>query len=162
MDKNNKELNNQKAGCIGCLSIVIIIIIVTAVISFLPKESKYSYEPKEIDAPKYEVIKVEDLSLGKYIRINYWVSVSHSYSKEDLKKIFESVVESEKVKQPISSVGIVFFSDKIDTVTNEKIIKGDAEWGPYGEWGKAMDVEPGDYSHHDYTYNFNTHIEGNF
>jgi hypothetical protein len=159
---NQKQSNSQNIGSVGCMTVIFLIIIAVVVSSFITKGDDNNYKAKVIDTPDYEVIQTEDLSLGKYIRITYWISVDHAYTQEDLKKIAQSIVESEKAKRPISVIGVTFFSDKIDEVTKENIVKGVVDWGPYGEWSKAMEVEPGDYSTHEYTYDFYTHIEGNF
>lgn len=157
MNTNQKQKPDvQKTGCIGCLTIIVVIVLAAVVISFMPKESEYSYEADVINAPEYEIIKSEDLSLGTYVRVNYNIAVDDSYSEDDLKKVTEEIVETEKSKQPTSSVSISFFSKEIDPATNERVILGDAVWSPYGKWDKSMEVEPGEYSHHEYVYDLIT------
>ncbi|WP_206460663.1 hypothetical protein [Anaerovorax sp. IOR16] len=153
MNQNKKDVTGQKAGSVGCMSVILLIIIIGVVSSLIPKGDKGAVKLEPIQAPEYDIIRVEDLSLGKFIRMNYLISVNDSYSVEDLKTIAKSIVESEKSKQPTSTVSVVIFSNNDDPSTGVNSI-GDIEWGPYGEWAKAMDVEPGDYSKHEYTYNF--------
>lgn len=147
---NKKDSSTKFESTVGCLTLIIIAIIIAFLVRSCTSE-KATLDFSSV--PEYEVIEVDDLSLGRFIRLNYYIKVSDAYTEEQIELIVESIVEKEKEERAISAIGFVLFSENDDPSSGVPSI-GTGDWGPDGDWAKSMDVEPGDYSTHKYKFDF--------
>jgi len=146
-----KEPSAKTTTIMSYLSLIIIVLLII----FLVKSCSSKKETFDFSSvPEYEVIKVDDLSLDRFIRLNYYIKASDNYTKEQIELIAKAIVEKEKEERKVSTISFVFYSENDDISGGVPSI-GTGEWAPYGDWSKAMEVEPGDYSKHEYKFDFN-------
>ena len=135
-----KEPSAKTTTIMSYLSLIIIVLLII----FLVKSCSSKKETFDFSSvPEYEVIKVDDLSLDRFIRLNYYIKASDNYTKEQIELIAKAIVEKEKEERKVSTISFVFYSSIA------------FDQSPYGDWSKAMEVEPGDYSKHEYKFDFN-------
>jgi len=99
---------------------------------------------KEI--PKYEIVKVEDLTFSTCIRIQFRVRVEKLLSKSELADICGEIIRKQKAEKPVNAIS--FFFSLPMTIGNEDTISASADWAPNAKWVEADTVETGDYSKH--------------
>jgi hypothetical protein len=97
-----------------------------------------------VDVPEYTVAKVEDLSFGDTVRLQYRVVVPGAVDEAGLRAVVDDVVEAAKAARPFNalSVGLFASEDEIDGAYT----LGLAELAPGGQWAAADTVETGDYA----------------
>ena len=99
-------------------------------------------------ALRHQVAKVDDISIGTTKRLSYRVVVAKDSSDADLRNIAKVIVAKASASQKLCAINVFFYHDP-DTVDGAYTV-GVVEWAPDGEWSKATDVRPGDYSRHRY------------
>ena len=94
----------------------------------------------------YRVIEKEDLSYAGVTRLQFRVRVQEPLSERQLAKICEQVICLQKRRKPLNAISFFFYlpNTNIDGVYTA----GKADWAPDGDWAKAGDGKPGDYSRH--------------
>jgi len=96
--------------------------------------------------PKYEIVKVEDLSFSTCVRVQYRIRVEKLLSLRELADICGEVIEKQKAEKPVNAISFLFYLPGSDTDFAQTA--GMAEWAPNGKWVEADTVKAGDYSQH--------------
>lgn len=96
--------------------------------------------------PKYEIIKVEDLSFSTCVRVQYRIRVEKLLSPNELTDICGEIIEKQKALKPVNAISFLFYLP--DTDTDFAHTAGAADWVPNGKWVDADTVKAGDYSKH--------------
>ena len=121
-----------------------------AVVTFgkVPQESSPAAvaPPSASKVPEYRVALRENKSLAGVKRLSFRIVVAQGTGAAGLEAIARVLVEEEKRRGPIAACAFFFYSDP-DTVEYAYTV-GLVEWLPDGDWRKAMEVQPGDYSRH--------------
>ena len=98
--------------------------------------------------PSYEVIAEEDVS-SQAVRIRVRVTVESGTDRDGLRKVASELVERYRSSHEYQAL-VIFFYHYI-ALANDVATLGVWEDAPYGDWGRAADVERGDYSQHEAT-----------
>ena len=100
--------------------------------------------PKPADEPTYEIVKIDDISVGATPRYEYRVVVSGTPREAQLKKMATAIFEKAKSDNKFSALKVGFF-DYSEYSTSEYTL-GSVEFAPNGDWASAISAEPGDYN----------------
>lgn len=118
-------------------------------------------EPEGIENPSYEIALVDDSNIGDVtIRPNYWVvpdDILH-FDNDALENIAEEVTEIAKEDEDFNALMIYFIDD--ERQANQGYTLGRAEYSPNGEWSQAVDISSGNYSDHEFVFDYGS-IAGN-
>lgn len=102
-------------------------------------------EPEEpaVQVPDYTVARIEDLSFGDTVRLQYRVVVPGEVDEAGLRAIVDDVVAAAEQERAFNalSVGLFASEDEVDGAYT----LGVAELAPQGKWDAADTVEAGDY-----------------
>lgn len=120
-------------------------------------EEQFSAHKQELNptssTPEYEYVEEDDVSIGEVIRLNYRIfpEKAGDITEEEMILMTEDFIEQLKNERDFNGVSIYFSSD-----TNEDsgYSIGMAQYYPNGTIGDAMDYQAGDYSDHEYNFNF--------
>lgn len=123
---------------------VVLIIVVTFFISIFNERGSTSG-----DIPDYEIVKVNDLSMGGIKRYSLHV-VTKVLDSKQLKQVGISAIDNLKEKKTFNAV-IVYINDYEEYI-NDGYSLGKIEYAPSGDWNKAGDVETGDYTEMEYKF----------
>jgi len=96
--------------------------------------------------PKYEIVKVEDLSFSTCVRVQYRIRVEKLLSLSELADICGEVIEKQKAEKPVNAISFLFYLP--DTDTDFAHTAGAADWAPNGRWVDADTVKAGNYRKH--------------
>lgn len=96
--------------------------------------------------PKYEIVKVEDLSFSTCVRVQYRIRVEKLLSLTELADICGEVIKKQKAEKPVNAISFLFYLPLTDT--DSISTAGAADWAPNGEWVDADTVKAGNYSKH--------------
>lgn len=106
--------------------------------------------------PKYEIVKVEDLSFSTCVRVQYRIRVEKLLSLRELADICGGVIEKQKAEKPVNAISFLFYLPGSDI--NFSHTAGAADWAPNGDWVDADTVKAGDYRKHVLIV-YGTHLE---
>ncbi|KHF39998.1 DUF4875 domain-containing protein [Halalkalibacter okhensis] len=110
-------------------------------------------EENQQGVPSYTIVEEEDLSNGNTIRFAYWVVPSNIYiGKEAIEAIVMDVVEEAKEGKEFNAVVVWVIDDERQVGKGYTLAK--FEYAPKGDWTKAADVVAGDYSTHEFVFDF--------
>jgi hypothetical protein len=101
---------------------------------------------KDVLTPKYQIVKLEDVSYGLAKRYNVRTRVDRVLTIEELELISKSIIEKLKTTNTHNALAMFFYLPNTDI--NGVYTSGKAEWAPYGEWARADEVPTGSYSKH--------------
>ena len=96
-----------------------------------------------VEVPDYTVARIEDLSFGETVRLQYRVVVPGDVDEVGLRAVVDDVVAAAKQERAFNalSVGLFASEEEIDGAYT----LGVAELAPGGMWDAADTVEAGDY-----------------
>lgn len=123
------------------------------------RESKQIPVVRNLDKSKkqsleYEIAEKEDISFGGVIRYELKIVILPETKQDDIKDIAEEVIQKTVEESDWKAMVIVmFFYDKPEDI-KEPYTVARAIWAPYGEISKGIDVKTGDYSKHQFAFNF--------
>jgi hypothetical protein len=101
------------------------------------------------------ITDIETASYGDIERYEIFVNLAFPVSEDDIKEICELVVEDFKRDKSFNAVA-VYFSDLDSHYFGFTIARCD--YAPSGEWSDADNVSTGDYSQHEYNFEFRTKV----
>lgn len=96
--------------------------------------------------PKYEIVKVEDLSFSTCKRLQFRIRVERPASPNELADICNEVIEDEKSIGSLNAISFLFYLPGTDT--DFAHTAGAADWAPNGKWVDADTVKAGNYRKH--------------
>lgn len=114
------------------------------------KQSNESKEPPYIIAgsvPTYKIIDEGEVNYSTVIRPVCNIVAESGLSQSDIENIAKDIVNRYIKLKKVNAVGIFIFSDK-SKIGKEAYDIAKIDWAPYGDWGKAGDIESGDYTKH--------------
>ena len=97
--------------------------------------------------PTYTIIDEGEVNYSTVIRPVCNIVAESGLSQSDIEKIAKDIVNRYIKLKKVNAVGIFIFSDK-SKIGKEAYDIAKIDWAPYGDWGKAGDIESGDYSKH--------------
>lgn len=108
-----------------------------------------SYEPSpDNGVPSYEIISIEDASIGKtvrtVVRVNYKAYTTRPGFHELVAK---DVVKKITEKQEVNAIAVFFYRGP----TAEHTYLGKVVWAPHGDWSEASNAVTGNYFWHKYS-----------
>lgn len=112
-------------------------------------EQSYSYVPPPSNGvPNYEIISIEDASIGKTVRttvrVNYKAYTTvHGFYELVAKDVVKKITE----KQEVNAIAIFFYNGP----TAEHPYLGKVVWAPHGDWSEASNAVTGNYFWHKYS-----------
>lgn len=98
--------------------------------------------PPEIKG-KYRIASTKDVSFPTVKRYVYNVVVTGEPTKAELTEIAYAVFEEAKKRTPFNALSVVFYD--YECLIYHGVVMGSADFAPDGDWGKAMDVQTGNY-----------------
>ncbi|MEG2110528.1 MAG: hypothetical protein RRY19_12145 [Clostridium sp.] len=101
-------------------------------------------QKEEEKLPQYEIVSVDDTSIGRAVRKTINIVVKGDYTLDGLYKVAEKEINLYIDKNKINALTVGFFTDK-DHI-GEGYDMGRVEYVPNGVFGDAVNVESGDYS----------------
>jgi len=129
--------------------LVVIVVLVINLISFLLKDDKSSTNIKSTSIPDYQIVQIEDVSFGNTKRYSVNV-ITKTLDYEAIKQVGIAVVEKYKQEKSFNAIS-VFINDHVEFVGHGYSL-GRVIYAPNGEWGKAMEVNTGEYSKMQYQF----------
>lgn len=102
--------------------------------------------------PTYQVVKREDISVARAKRFRINIAVEPGSDEATIKAAVEDVVESAKESDKAMAVVVFVYDRPQDVGLGFTLAK--AEWAPNGKWGDAVETPPGNYSKHQYVWEF--------
>jgi len=154
----------SKLGKVGVIiGVIILYMIGTAAFmleenSNTPKKEAVEEVAEEIveekKVPKYEIVEEEDISYSAIKRLRFRVVVSKNITKEEVGLIAKDIVRKTIDTQDVNAISVAMYDKEEDAQGGYTVAM--VEWVPGGDWGKAGDVETGDYSTHEYNINYKT------
>lgn len=103
----------------------------------------------------FEITKTDDTSFGpkgSIRRYSAWVAVDKNLSNDDLKLISTHIARGVAQKWPFNALALFYSLRGTDTTTGYDRAK--AEIAPDGDWAKAAEVKAGNYSRHQWAFDF--------
>jgi len=107
---------------------------------------KRKHKPTTKSRSKYTIVKREDLSYQGVVRLQFRIRVPGPLSKIGIRNICNEIIAQQKRSKPHNAIAFLFYLP--DSSTNGLYTAGQADWAPYGKWGRADDVSAGEYSKH--------------
>ncbi len=99
-------------------------------------------------APDYDIISIEDTSIGKTVRIVARVNYKAYSSRPGFQELVaKEVVEKITAKQKVNAIAVFFYSGP----TAEHPYLGKVVWAPHGDWSEASNAVTGNYFWHKYS-----------
>lgn len=108
--------------------------------------------PTPVPVPPYEIVYLDDMSLADRVRFTGGVAVEFPIGVEQVQAICTQIVEQQKARQPLNAVAIFVYDTRSSWYRGYSIAR--CVYAPYGDWGEAASVQPGDYSTHSYDYEY--------
>lgn len=99
-----------------------------------------------VSVPRYEIVDEKDISFAGAVRYSLWVTVEEGVTRTGLRQIAAEIAEQYRVSHKYSALNIFFYHYR--EVAGDIATLGVWDDSPYGDWGRASEVEPGDYSTH--------------
>lgn len=100
----------------------------------------------------YDVFERTDTSFSDTVRWSYKVVMPYPTSEDEIRAVAEEIVEDEKQTGDYNALSVLFYDAA--EIARGGFSLARIEYAPDGEWAKAMDVSAGDYSTHEYVYDF--------
>lgn len=97
--------------------------------------------------PNYKVLATEDVSFPGAMRLSLRVVVDEGTTREQLRVIAKRIVADQQEKGAFQALLIFFYH--YPELTQDIAALGAWEYAPYGDWGRADEVELGDYTKHE-------------
>lgn len=108
--------------------------------------------PTPIPVPTYQIVEVEDISVARAVRFQVKAVTEFPISIEQINGLCEQVVENLKNQESLNAV-VVFLYDTRSLWSDAYSI-AKCEYAPNGVWADAVNVQTGDYSTHEFTYEY--------
>lgn len=128
---------------------------VVVTVTNTPRPATPTPEPVETTSAQqidYQIVEINDISVGATKRMRYTLQVSNTPSREGLIRLARIIVEAKHMNgNPVNAVTIFVYPD---FVPPEGIVDATVIWAPNGVWADADNVRTGDYSKHQYTVDF--------
>lgn len=99
-----------------------------------------------VSVPQYEILGEEDISFAGAVRYNLRVTVEQGVTRAGLRQVATEISEQYRASHRYSALNIFFYHYR--EVSGDVASLGVWDDSPYGDWGRAGEVEPGDYSTH--------------
>jgi hypothetical protein len=96
--------------------------------------------------PHYAIVAEEDISFAGAVRYNLRITVEEGATRQNLRQIATEVSEQYRMSHEYSALNIFFYH--YPEVSGDIASLGVWDDSPYGDWGRAGEVEPGNYTHH--------------
>ena len=129
------------AGLITLLAIVTVVIFAGCV---------EEEEKEKVAIPTYQIVEQEDISYLNTVRLSIRVVVPSNITEQEVKDVAGDVVKKVTKSQDVNAIGI-FMYNRIEDVNGAYTVAS-VDWAPYGDWARADEVETGDYSKHQFSY----------
>lgn len=156
-------MSTKKPTDTGCLSVIMFFIMISYAVSsirncFTGGKKKAETPPvqeiqrtppvREYVVPpeikgKYRIASTKDVSFPTVKRYVYNVVVTGEPTKAELTEIAYAVFEEAKKRTPFNALSVVFYD--YECLIYHGVVMGSADFAPDGDWGKAMDVQTGNY-----------------
>ncbi len=100
----------------------------------------------ETDLPDYTVVAEEDVSFPGAVRISLRVAVETGTDADQLRALASKLAEQYRLSHEYQAFNIFFYH--YPELAFDSATLGRWEDAPFGDWGRADEVERGDYSKH--------------
>ncbi|MCH7669702.1 MAG: hypothetical protein IIC71_10980 [Acidobacteria bacterium] len=100
----------------------------------------------QVPLRKYEILEEEDVSFPGAVRISLRVIVESGASREDLRRIAQDLASQYRESGEYQAFNIFFYH--YPELASGGVTLGVWDDAPFGDWGRASEVERGDYSEH--------------
>ena len=107
-------------------------------------------EEEKTAIPTYKIAEQKDVSYLNVVRLDIRVVVPSDITKQGVKDVAGDVVNKITKSQDVNAIGVLMY-DRIEDVDGIYTV-ANVDWAPYGDWGRANEVETGDYSKHQFSY----------
>ena len=113
----------------------------------------YATQREEVDYPlKYEIAKVDDISIAGAKRLRYRVRLGGIYNQNEAIIVLHDIVGKHHTNG--NYVNAIKFFLYFPGSHAFSYADGSIDWAPYGDWSKASSVRAGHYSEFRYKVNF--------
>lgn len=100
----------------------------------------------------YTILEEKDVSFATTVRKGVRTTVDESMTKEQIEWVAQDIVKKITQGQAVNAIMIFIYHSGDDYMGLARVC---IDWAPYGDWGKASEVEAGDYTQHQYLYRVN-------
>ena len=97
----------------------------------------------------YTIIEEKDVSFAATVRKSVRTAVDESMTKEQIEWVAHDIVKKITQRQAVNAIMIFIYHSGDDYMGLARVC---IDWAPYGDWGRASEVEAGDYTQHQYLY----------
>lgn len=97
----------------------------------------------------YTIIEENDVSFAATVRKSVRTTVDEGLTKDQIEWVAQDIVKKITQRQAVNAIMIFMYHSGDDYMGLARIC---IDWAPYGDWGKANEVEAGDYTQHRYLY----------
>ena len=113
----------------------------------------HATQREEVDYPlKYEIAKVDDISIAGAKRLRYRVRLGGIYNQNEVIIVLHDIVGKHHTNG--NYVNAIKFFLYFPGSHAFSYADGSIDWAPYGDWSKASSVRAGHYSEFRYKVNF--------
>lgn len=118
---------------------------------FEPREALSTPSPTKQVSPtlEYQIANTDDVSFGQTRRLSVRIRVPKHYSKSEIENIARSVTSGITRRQQVNAIMMYFHGPNTPASGIPDIAR--VEWAPYGDWGRAIEVQSGSYSSFKYS-----------
>lgn len=134
---SNKKLVNPKRFVVSMLILVLVGV------------GLYFALCDKAEPASYTVLEEKDVSFATTVRKSVRTTVDESMTKEQIEWVAQDIVKKITQRQAVNAIMIFIYHSGDDYMGLARIC---IDWAPYGDWGKASEVEAGDYTQHQYLY----------
>jgi len=119
----------------------------TAAASSATSQAEETATSVAVSVPQYDIIDEEDVSFAGAVRYSLRVTVEEGTTREGLRRVAAKISEQYRTSRKYSALNILFYH--YPEVSDDIASLGVWDDSPYGDWGRAGEVKPGDYSTHE-------------
>lgn len=139
---------NRNNIVVGLIAVVVIVVV--AIFAGCVEEPQDKVAQDKIAIPMYQIVEQEDISIYNTVRVSFRVVVPSNITEQEIKDVAGYVVKKATKSQDVNAINI-FMYDRIEDAYGRYTVAV-VEWAPYGVWARADEVETGDYSKHQLSY----------
>jgi hypothetical protein len=152
-EKQGKEPESFKDGCLGCLTLLVLLGIVAFLLtSCFDDEDESNSALQEIpeNIVQYHIVNVEDLSFGNTSRYKYNIVIDEEATIKQLKDLSKVIVDKASKEHNFNAISIVF--NDYDEFVDKGSSLGLVDFAPEGDWSKSDTVNAGEYKKMGFAY----------
>jgi len=108
-------------------------------------------------ADNYKILEERDIPFAGAIRLRSRVYVDPKTTRTEIQSVAEQIKDNAIALRKINALNILFYDR--ETAARGVFSLASADWAPWGEWSKAVQVAAGDYGNHQWKFDFRPKVD---